>query len=700
MQWLRSIMEKVWWIILILSVLITVSCMRTNIVATALPAASISSTSTQLQQTFKPQPHLQRLHCQAIHTYFESLGFPTSNLPREPISSRELKICTDISSGGEVCCSTDMELKMQIKARDRHDKTTKNALHRLQNVLQTRAHRFHDFFNDLLNASKRSFHEMFKKTYGILYEQNAYVFIDLFRELEKYYAKGSVDLDNVMDTFFNTLYQKMFTVLNSQYKFDNKYLECVSHHMKEMRPFGDVPQKLSVQIKRSFVATRAFSQALQIGADVLKNMQQLKSSSDCTVAITRMSVCPKCAGFEPEKALACNDMCENVMKGCLIQHTALDTEWNHFVDAVDKVADRLLGPFNIEMLVRPINLKISEAIMNFQESSSDVSQRVFTGCGRPVLGRRRRRRRRRAEPGRRSDHIGDDGREEEGESDNENQYEDDVIDEKEIGISAKLKEEDELAETSSVFLDKLVKEIKQRVRDSRQFWIYLPYKLCNDEGLAASPSRSHDCWNGTHLDKYTYPITPQGLESQHLNPEVRTSGQAASASTLGSSISDTLNYGHTVNAVREQIFALSSISNRLRLAFNGHDVDWTDVEDSWSNSGSGSGISPVDPITDDEDGFDEGSESESPLDRSHDKSDDHNQKQDVSHDEFKTSRPASDLPGQQTSLPGQFPSSRQTNMTENDSTASVSSMSLGRALTTYLLPIVVMWFGSCFVEWL
>ncbi len=86
---------------------------------------------------------------------------------------------------------------------------------------------------------------------------------------------SQVDLDKLMDTFFNTLYQKMFTVLNSQYRFDNKYLECVSQHMKNMRPFGDIPQKLGVQIKRSFVATRAFSQALQIGTEVLKNMQQV-----------------------------------------------------------------------------------------------------------------------------------------------------------------------------------------------------------------------------------------------------------------------------------------------------------------------------------------------------------------------------------------------------------------------------------------
>ena len=84
-------------------------------------------------------------------------------------------------------------------------------------------------------------------------------------------------MDDVMDNFFNTLYQKMFTVLNSQYNFDAKYLECVGMHMKEMRPFGDVPSKLGNQVKRSFVATRAFSQALTIAADVLKNMQSVSS---------------------------------------------------------------------------------------------------------------------------------------------------------------------------------------------------------------------------------------------------------------------------------------------------------------------------------------------------------------------------------------------------------------------------------------
>lgn len=64
---------------------------------------------------------------------------------------------------------------------------------------------------------------MFKRTYGVIYEQNAHVFADLFNELERYYVRGKVDLIEAMDSFFNILYQKMFTVINMQYQFDDKY---------------------------------------------------------------------------------------------------------------------------------------------------------------------------------------------------------------------------------------------------------------------------------------------------------------------------------------------------------------------------------------------------------------------------------------------------------------------------------------------
>ena len=58
-----------------------------------------------------------------------------------------------------------------------------------------------------------------------------------------------------------------------------------------------------------------------------------------------------------------------------------------------KVAERLEGPFNIESVVDPIDVKISDAIMNFQENGETVSTKVrahlifiiFGKCGRQAL---------------------------------------------------------------------------------------------------------------------------------------------------------------------------------------------------------------------------------------------------------------------------------------------------------------------------
>lgn len=102
----------------------------------------------------------------------------------------------------------------------------------------------------MLLSSKREFHEMFKRTYGIIYLQHSFVFTDFFDELERYYNSGRVRLTEVMDTFFVILYQRMFTVINKQYQFDERYMECVAEHMVELKPFGDVPHKLGVQLRR------------------------------------------------------------------------------------------------------------------------------------------------------------------------------------------------------------------------------------------------------------------------------------------------------------------------------------------------------------------------------------------------------------------------------------------------------------------
>lgn len=132
---------------------------------------------------------------------------------------------------------------------------------------------------------------------------------------------------------------------------------------------------------------------------------QMMPTQECLVGFTRMTQCPACKGLQDSKA--CNGYCLNVMKGCLAYHSQLDQDWNAFLgeyalhasiivisffcvyskynnplvsvyaDIMEKVKKRLLGPFNIELVVIPINVKISEGIMNFQENAQRVSQKVM-----------------------------------------------------------------------------------------------------------------------------------------------------------------------------------------------------------------------------------------------------------------------------------------------------------------------------------
>ena len=44
-------------------------------------------------------------------------------------------------------------------------------------------------------------------------------------------------------------------------------------------------------------------------------------------------------------------------------------------------------------------------------------------------------------------------------------------------------------------LDRLVRDIKEKVQQAKDFWVQLPYTICNGE-IAAQPDLDNDCWNG------------------------------------------------------------------------------------------------------------------------------------------------------------------------------------------------------------
>ncbi|XP_059219243.1 glypican-6 isoform X2 [Stomoxys calcitrans] len=699
-----------------------------------LAAALASPGGSSILEQFSP-------NCSAVSHIFTSRGIDPAEIPQKPSNEMGLRYCESPSVG--TCCTHSMETKMAMQSRLQLEKHSKEQILKMSRTLSDKAQKFNENFRKLLQESKSEFHSMFTRTYGVIYQQNAYVFSDLFNELENYYNRGRVDLLDVMDTFFNTLYQKMFQVLNVQYSFDEKYLRCVSEHMKELKPFGDVPDKLSVQIKRSFVATRTYGQALNTAADVSKRLVNIRLNADCTSALTKMQHCGSCKGYSEKP---CTNYCVNVIKGCLHYFNELDTEWENYAGAMDKVAERLLGSFNIVMVVEPINIKISEAIMNFQDSGHDITNRVFQGCGRPTLGRSKRsinpkfpaseetkqnhhvkrsaaandieqlesdildidaslddaiilREKRAADPGNRDSSEGDNnggGGGNNRRNNNKRKQQNRKNDDNDYGRDPAL--------------DKLVKDIRQRVKDYKKFWSNLPHQICSNDEISTSTDADGMCWNGHTIDRYMHSVSTEHSSNPEFPGNPATTKQTSQVAT--------------------QVYYLKNAISHLRNAYNGQDVDWSDQEPYYgSGAGSGGGV-------DDEDD-DEGSGLGSPFtpsqkpdpterpnidgNRVDDEDDDEDivkQRTDIGMGggiiggaggvgggiQTQTSRPHS--PHNTNTLDEDDADSHHDHHEDDDIDEDLKSsgssrpekMSLRRALFMYLVPLYMAWFGGIIVD--
>lgn len=67
--------------------------------------------------------------------------------------------------------------------------------------------------------------------------------------------------------------------------------------------------------------------------------------------------------------------------------------------------------------------------------------------------------------------------------------------------AGKTRKDDENDDNKEPPLDKLVKDIRTKVKDSKKFWSNLPYQICNNDEVAASPSNDANCWNGNKIDR-------------------------------------------------------------------------------------------------------------------------------------------------------------------------------------------------------
>ncbi|KAJ8015108.1 hypothetical protein DPEC_G00022710 [Dallia pectoralis] len=473
--------------------------------------------------------------CKEVKAAYSSKGFNVNDVPNKGVQGAHLKVCPQ----GYSCCTLEMEEKLSQQSHSDLKAPVSQLSKDLQSTFKQRHSHFDQFFRELLDNAERSLNDMFVRTYGQMYVQNAELFKHFFQELKRYYLSGSavVNLDSMLSEFWVDLLERMFRLVNVQYEFSDAYMECLSQHTDQLKPFGDVPRKLGLQLTRAFVAARTFTRGLAIMPEVVNKVSAVSASPSCVRAAMKMMYCPYCSGQVALKP--CQNYCLNVMRGCLANQAELDAEWNNFLDAMLSLAERLEGPFNFESVMDPIDVKISEAIMNMQENSMQVSQKVFQGCGQPKLSKGTR-------AGRSVKETGFTGR--------FRPYSPDARPTTAAGTS----------------LDRLTTDVKKKLKNAKKFWSTLPETVCAGERIAPGD----DCWNGTAKSRYESVVMGIGLANQMSNPDVE------------------VDITKPDLVIHSQITLLKETTYRLKAAHSGHDISMDpgdDDEEASGGEGSGSG---------------------------------------------------------------------------------------------------------------
>ena len=126
--------------------------------------------------------------------------------------------------------------------------------------------------------------------------------------------------------------------------------------------------------------------------------------------------------------------------------------------------------------------------------------------------------------------------------------------------------------------EKLLIDLKKKLKEFSGFWRQVPYKMCDNPPEEEEKANKHlldkeSCWNGEDAASYQEKVVEDNAASQLDNPEVV--------------VLDGEGQSHTV--LSEQKFKLQSLTNVLKSAYRGQDIEWWDDEEESSEVREGSG---------------------------------------------------------------------------------------------------------------
>ncbi|XP_070817505.1 glypican-1 [Chaetodon trifascialis] len=465
--------------------------------------------------------------CGDLRQFYTGKGFTLVEVPQTEISGEHLRMCPQ----GPTCCTSVMEENLAGLSTRETEGLIREAGRSLQAAFNALHRSFDTYFTDLHSRSERSLQEALSPL-GPLYSQNTRFYGELYTDLRQYYRGSALNLDETLSEFWSRLLERTFkTFAPTDVNLSEDYLECVAKQQETLRPFGDIPRDMKAKVIRAFVTARSFVQGLIVSGEVVRRVSQVSLSTECMKALMKLVYCPHCRGLASVKP--CSNYCSNVMKGCLANQADLDPEWQNLIDTMIQVASSFSTEPSLDVVLSSIPARIYEAVRFLQENMDTFTAKVYQTCGAP------------GEPGTGSP------------TPNEQRKKSGSLTASEYKPSP----------TAGLRLEMQVSDLSSKLREMRQYWVQLPLALCSK--LAPGGASQDKCWNGITKARYLPEMMGDGLANQINNPEVE------------------LDITKPDMTIRQQIMQLKIMSNRLKNALDGNDVDFQDASDDISGSGSG-----------------------------------------------------------------------------------------------------------------
>uniref|UniRef100_A0A2M4DKZ8 Putative heparin sulfate cell surface proteoglycan n=1 Tax=Anopheles darlingi TaxID=43151 RepID=A0A2M4DKZ8_ANODA len=442
-----------------------------------------------------------KMSCERVNNFFSSINVTVS------VTGQGSKLKKGPVCEGS-CCDAETERQLQAKATKNFERLVKHHIRSQRGHWEQTANLYKDYLLQLTRQSENKTLALFSTVYSEMSPLSRNPIRELYETIRVNLVSerpgAADDLELVTDKFFRNLFPVAYHHAihsdmqqdrstgsssgsgSSKRDFHSDYKNCLVHTYNDLQPFGSVPRELSASLVSSVSAASVLLRVLREGADVLAKLEEIGVTAPlCKKALLRMNYCGSCHLFDHLHAKPCAGLCQNVMRGCLIEYVGLlNKDWSTFTESIVPLISTVRSPQGIETEIKALDGKLSRAIMQAMETGPQLEKQVEQACGVPSLVP--------------SDHLTEGSFEEAPQT---------------LASSSKWS----LAPNNEML------QFEMTIFKNKDLFLQLSSTLCDDEDYHPA---DEDCWTGSSLSDYTHQVVTTIWDK--YNPEVAYAGDIES----------------------------------------------------------------------------------------------------------------------------------------------------------------------------